>query len=286
MNYKKQVGAIFSIILLIILSGCSAKKKTDLQNLSLQGKVKQVIELQYLAVERFGKPEKGNLYRAEGWDLIMEFNEQGYFTKMTHVDPYGKEVGYTDYLYNEQNELVSELNYDSEGGFIDRTNLIYDEKRRLYETVTINSNDGISGSMLVDYDDKENKVTESVYNHRGMLLQKEIRWLDKKGLPVETRIFGEDNNLINYRKEKFDKNGLRSELTVISPDEEVIMNITFKYDKKENLILQEGTDEEGKAFLPVRYTYEFDKQGNWIKRVEYMGDRPTFILERQFDYYE
>jgi len=287
MNYRKYFGIVFSILLLISLPGCTAKNKSDLQNMSLQGKVKQIVELQYLAVEKFGKTEKGDLFREEGWDLILNFNEQGNYSKITHVDPYGKEVGYTDYLYDGQNGLlVSVQNYDSEGGFSDRANYVYDEKKRIYEVVMLNNNDGVSGSMLVDYDDKENRVTESVYNHRGMLLKKEIQKLDKKGLPVETKIFGEDNNLINYRKEKFDKNGLRSELTVLSPDEQVVMKVFFKYDKKENLILQEGIDEAGEAFLPVRYEYEFDKQGNWTKRVEYVGDKPTFVLERQIEYYE
>ena len=64
------------------------------------------------------------------------------------------------------------------------------------------------------------------------------------------------------------------------------MKVFFKYDDKENLILQEGVDENGQDFLPIRYKYEFDKRGNWIKRVEYVGDKPTFVLERQFEYYE
>jgi hypothetical protein len=79
---------------------------------------------------------------------------------------------------------------------------------------------------------------------------------------------------------------LRTELAVLSPEEEVIMKVFFKYDKKENLILQEGVDEIGQPFLPKRYEYEFDKHGNWTKRVEYEGDKPTFVLERQFEYYE
>ena len=31
---------------------------------------------------------------------------------------------------------------------------------------------------------------------------------------------------------------------------------------------------------------EFDKQGNWIKMVEYVGDKLKFVIERQFEYYE
>ena len=286
MNYGRYFGIIFSILLLISLSGCAAKKKTDLQNLALHGKVKQMIEMQYFAVEKFGKVEKGDSYRQDGWDVIMNFNERGCYSKITYVDSYGTDVGYTDYLYNDKNELFSEQNYDAEGGFSDKRNYSYDEKKRVYEILLINSGDGLNGSVLVDYDDKENLVTESTYNARGKLLNKEIRKMDKKGLPIETKIYNGENNLVNYRKETFDKNGLRTELTVLSPDEEVLMKIFFEYDNKENLVSQEGIDENGKAFRPMRFEYEFDKQGNWTKRVEYIDNKPTFLLERQFEYYE
>ena len=286
MNYKNYLEWVFITLLLVLLPGCTAKKKTDLQTLALQGKVKQMIELQYFAVEKFGKVEKGDPYRQDGWDVVMDFNERGCYSKITYIDSYGQNVGYTDYLYNEQNELYSEHNYDAEGGFSDKRNYSYDEKKRAYEILLINSSDGLNGSVLLDYDDKENTVTESTYNARGKLLNKEVRKMDKNGLPIETKIYNGEKNLVNYRKETFDKNGLRTELTVLSPDEDVLMKIFFKYDDKDNLISQEGIDENGKAFLPTRFEYEFDKQGNWTKRVEYINNKPTFVLERQFEYYE
>ncbi len=286
MNYKKSFGSVFSILLLIALLGCTAKKKTDLQEMSVQGQVKQIIELQYLTVEKFGKVEKGDLYRQEGWDLIMNFDEQGYFSKVTHIDKQGNEVGYTDYLYNEQKQLIEVLNYDANGGFSDKARRIYDKKGRIYEVLLINSGDGLIGSVQLDYSDTTHTVTETHYNSRGKLQRKEIRQLDKNEFPVETKIYDSENKLINHRKEAFDKNGERNTLTVFSPEGETLMNVSFKYDKKGNLILQEGTDEEGKPFLPQRYEYEFDQQGNWTKKVEYVGDKSTSWTERQFEYYE
>ncbi len=287
MSHKRFIGGIFSILLLITLSGCTAKKKTDLQEMSVQGKAKRITELQYLAVEKFGKVEKGDPYRPEGWDLIMDFDEQGYFSKTTSIDVQGEAVGYTDYLYNEQKQLVELLNYDAEGGFSDKALRTFDEKGRVYEVAMINSNGGINGSVLVDYNDKARTVTETSYNAQGKQMRKEVRQLNKKSLPVETRIYDGKNNLINHRTETFGKNGLRESLTVFLPEDGSIeMNITFKYDKKGNLILQKGTDNEGQQFLPQRYEYEFDERGNWIKRVEYSGESPEFVLERQFEYYE
>ncbi|MDR1730330.1 MAG: hypothetical protein LBR52_06680 [Prevotellaceae bacterium] len=286
MSRKRYIGGFFSILLLIALSGCTAKKKSDLQEMSVQGKVKQITEWQYLAVEKFGKVVKGDLYRQEGWDLIMDFDEQGYFSKITHIDISGNEVGHTDYLYNEQKQLVEILTYDAEGGFSDKVMRTYDEKGRIYEVAMINSSGGISGSVLIDYDENAHTVTEDTYNSQGKLLRKEVRQLNKNKFPVETKIYDGEKNVINHRKETFEKSGLRNALTVFSPEESILMNISFKYDKKGNLIQQEGTDENGETFLPVRYEYEFDEHGNWTQRVEFIGEKPTFVLERQFEYYE
>jgi hypothetical protein len=34
------------------------------------------------------------------------------------------------------------------------------------------------------------------------------------------------------------------------------------------------------------YKYEFDKQGNWIKKIEFKDGIPEYILERQYEYYD
>ena len=283
-NHLGTYGTLF--FLLLLLSACVSKKKNDWQNLSLQGKVKQIVELQYRAVERFGKVEKGDFYREEGWDMVILFNEQGYFLNISYINASGEEVGSADYTYNTQNELIEEKNYDAEGNFSDKNIYSYDEKRRVNQVIGVNSDGGLTGSVLTEYDDKMNQQTISSYNVRGKLLRKELRTVNKKGFPLETKIYDAENNLINYRKERFNSNGLREKLIVYSSEGTVLMEVSFKYDKHENLLSQEGVDEKGEAFLPVRYEYLFDKQGNWTKRFEYVGDKPTFILERQIEYYD
>ena len=286
MNYRKYVGGTFSLLLFISLLGCTTEKKTDLRNLSLQGKVKQMIETQYIAVEKFGKIEKGDLYReSNGWDMTIDFNEQGNYSRITYFDSYGREVGYTDFSYNEQNQLVAEQNYDAEGNLSDNRTYSYDEKNRVNQIIRFNNAGGLTGSTLTEYDDKKNMIERATYNARGRLLGKEVSKTNENDFPIETKIYNSENNLVNYRTEVFDKKGLRRELTALSPEEDVLMKISFDYDKRGNLILQEGTDETGAAFLPVRYEYEFDNRKNWIKRVEYIGDKPTFVVERQFQYY-
>jgi len=272
--------------LLLSMSACVSKKQNDWQKLLLQGNVKQIVELQYHAQERFGKAEKGDLYREEGWDVVILFNKQGYCQNISYIDSRGSEVGASNYTYNAQNELIEENNYDAEGNFNDKNIYSYDEKRRVNQMVNVNRDNSLTGSVLTEYDDKMNQLTIASYNGRGKLLRKELRTVDKNGLPLETKIYDAENNLVNHRKEHFNSAGLRDKLTVFSFEEKVLMEISFKYDKQGNLLSQEGIDENGEAFLLTRYEYLFDKQGNWTRRTEYVGNRPTFILERQIEYYE
>ena len=281
---KPRKIAILFFTLPLLLCGCGGEKKktTDLEKLSIQGKVKQILELQYLAKEKFGKVEKGDLYREEGWDKVIVFNEKGYYEKVTDLDSYGEERGYSDYLYNPQGLLSEVRNHDEEGGFSDKKVYRYDEKNRIIEIINLGSSDRINSSLLMAYDDEKEQATSSFYDSRGKLVYKIVCQKENE-YPVETKEYNADNVLVNHRREKYNKSGQLEELTVYVP---VSMRVLFGYDRKGNLVSKTGTDEEdGEAFLPVHYKYEFDKQGNWTKKIEYIGDKPTILVERQFEYY-
>ena len=36
----------------------------------------------------------------------------------------------------------------------------------------------------------------------------------------------------------------------------------------------------------VTYKYEFDKKDNWIKKIIYEEGKPTFIVNREIEYYD
>jgi hypothetical protein len=281
-----KMKGIVLLSLVVLLGSCSGKKKNDWNNLFLKGKVKQIIELQYEAVEKFGKVEKGDLYRQSGWDKIMVFNENGCYSEITYLNSYGKTVGRTDYTYTQKGDIFTEQDYDAEGGFTDKKQYFYDDKGRVNEILMFNNAGSSIGTRIVQYDDDKNEIINSTYNFAGMLTFKEIQQLDKNGFPVETKIYNGDDVLVNHRQDKFDKDGLRKEMTAFLPDGNVYIKLSFTYDKDSNIILQEGVDGNNEVFLPERYEYAFDNKGNWTKRIHYIGDVPKFILERQIEYFE
>ena len=52
---------------LCFLVGCGDGQESDLEKLCLKGKVKSMSEYKYRAEERYGKVEKGEPFREEGW---------------------------------------------------------------------------------------------------------------------------------------------------------------------------------------------------------------------------
>lgn len=283
MNYCK----LFALILPLALCGCKGKPTSDWENMGLSGKVKQIIEQQYLPEVRFGKVEKGDLYRTDGWDCIYYFNEKGRFEKVSQLDAMSDELSYTSYTYNQNDTLTIETSYDSEGEISEKSVFSYDEKGRVSQVVIFNNTDNLTGSRLYEYDDKSNTATVCAYSPRGRLLNKAVTKMDKNDHPTEFKLYNESNQLVNFRQETHDKSGKLNRLTILNPeDQTVMMVVAFSYDKQGNLVLQEGLDGNGEAFIPCRYEYQFDAKGNWTQKIEYEGESPKSVTERQIEYYE
>ena len=65
----------------------------------------------------------------------------------------------------------------------------------------------------------------------------------------------------------------------------------WTYDEHGNLVEHIGYKTKVKPYKIVRYQYEYDQQGNWVKRVRYEGTSDasmtaTEVIERKIEYYE
>jgi hypothetical protein len=45
-------------------------------------------------------------------------------------------------------------------------------------------------------------------------------------------------------------------------------------------------DSDGSLDWKETYQYEYDKAGNWTKRIEFWNEIPARIYERKYEYYE
>lgn len=272
---------------LCFLVGCEGRKENDLEKLFLKGKVKSMSEYRYRAEERYGKVEKGEPFREEGWDKLILFGENGMYVEAQHLTPNGDLVGKTVYQYDKENKKIMEQELDSEGGLSEKITFSYNEDKKLYQVLRLNDMDGIVSSMMIDVRD-DGKVEHNYYGPSGLMLRREVMVMNRKGLPEETMIYSSEKKLVNHRKEEYNGNGQLEKLQVFAPEDgTLIMTVNFTYDDSNNIILQEGVDNISReGFLPIKYEYEFDDKGNWTRCVEYEGSTPVFVVEREFEYYQ
>jgi hypothetical protein len=61
---------------------------------------------------------------------------------------------------------------------------------------------------------------------------------------------------------------------------------SYKYDEVGNKIEYNNYDLKGGILYNVKYEYDFDYSGNWIKRIEYVNNVLLFVTTRDYVYHE
>ncbi len=272
--------------LLMGLVSCGEKQHTDAEDMNLIGKVHKLTEFKYNAVENFGDVIHGDAYREEGeWDRDVIFNQAGLFDTVRLMTSAGDDVGSITYAYDKEGRKVCERNFDAEGNPIDKSVFFYKkEKLDRIEKYTVDEN--ISGRVSYEYDDDNNMKYTRFYNFKGELLQTIEQRMSKRGLPAVTKIYGREGDLANWREEKYNGEGLLEKLTVKDPDGSVVMVASFLYDDNGNAVSQTAVDGQNEAFIPHTWKYEYDDHKNWVKCVEYEGNKPLYVTVRNIEYFK
>ena len=61
---------------------------------------------------------------------------------------------------------------------------------------------------------------------------------------------------------------------------------TQKYDEYGNQVEWCVNDSDGILIYQFTYKYEYDKNGNWIKSIEFINTIPYKIIEREIEYFK
>ncbi len=271
--------------LLVGFASCSEKHQTDAEEMGVSGNVHRMEEFKYNAVESFGEVAQGEAFRDEGeWDREIIFNKAGYFDTVRLITSAGDEVGSITYAYNKQGQKVCEKNHDADGNDVDKSVFFY-KKDKLDRIEKYTSDENIAGRTSYEYDDENSMKYTRFYNFKGELLQTMEQKMSKRGFPSSTKIYGREGDLVNWREEKYNGAGLLETLTVKEPDGQVTMVVSFVYDNNGNVVSQTAVDANGEAFIPHTWKYTYDSNNNWIKSIEYEGEKPIYITSRTIEYF-
>lgn len=282
MSYKY----LYIFLPLLLFSSCNSSRKTDLEEFCLKNKVKSVTEIMYAPVEKFGKVERGEQLRLEGWDFKHTFTTKGYLSETVMMKADGSVVGKTKYEYLTKDSVQKRgfVEYDSEETAIARTEYKYEKgSDDVAQEISVDSDGNIRYSKQIELSD--GKRTTSTFSGGGKLISKLVEILDKRNYPSEVIVYGQDNELSIHYKEHYNKMGLRDTTIYLDTESDgLVATIGYTYDVNGNLVHQHGQDASG-PYLPKKFVYEFDEKGNWITCIEYNGDEPATYTERFLEYY-
>ena len=256
----------------LIAQSCSNEKiENDWTADNLQGKVMSHSEYIYIAKERFGNIEKGERILSRVFRGFIEYigsNQRKYAENGNKIEEnWYKLDGSLDkkktYKYAENGNRTEENSYEADG--------------------SLSSKYGDAPTKTYKYDEKGNKIETNIYRSDGSFRNRDKYKYDEKGYKIERYYSNSDGRVVLVSTSKYDKKGNKIECNGCGWEAE---DETYKYDEKGNIIEYKGIFDNGFLLFKKSYEYEFDKRGNWIKQIEFLDGIPTYILERQYEYYD
>jgi YD repeat-containing protein len=172
-----------------------------------------------------------------------------------------------------------ELEYSIEQEFNDDGNIV--------EGNSYNKEGELTSKSKFKYDDDGNLIEETIYDKEGELTYKWEYEYDDDGNLIESNRYNKEGELNFKLKFKYDDGNLIEEKQY-NEEGELTDKWEFKYDDDGNQIKVKHTDysSDTKETTTSTYKYEeYDKKGNWTKRVLYRDDKPYQIQEREIEYY-
>ena len=261
-----------------------------------------VKEFSYTAEEKFGEIVKGKTKWEDYWgrDKKMDFNKIGNLIKKVEYNWPVMQLsmlgGYseiykdmiTTYRYDSIGNLKDYLMIYSDSSFYSKSVYKYDKYGKLIELkwyrdsrlensserdtyrYFYNEDGQIIFEEKLDFQDRRINLTLNSYNEKGQIIKDETYYFNLDCFPGEWEYeYDELGNLI-------EKNQMTGRY--------IDSKTTYKYDNLQNPIEKIEYDSDGKIDSKREHKYEFDKIGNWVKRIDIIDDIPQYILIREIEY--
>jgi len=179
--------------------------------------------------------------------------------KMGEVQKWERTGSSTIYIFNDKGNLIEDNSSNPDGTIFEKHTYKYDGNGNLIEMYWYNPYGSLAGKSTYKYDGNGSMIEENFYNPYGSLAGKSTYKYDSNGNRIEI-----NNSTPPYYSWKF----------------------TFKYDGNGNEIESNSYKQDGSLDLKSTYKkYSYDKNLNWIKRIEFINDGPPYISERVIEYF-
>lgn len=301
---------LFLLILLSFTAKCQYPEiENDRKTLKLNSEVKTLEEYTW----RYFDGEKRGTFSSHN-DFYTVFNEKGFEikrieykqTSASHIDnfyllefEYNKNrlVEKTKSKLKDGEKIVYNFVYDSNGNLIeerknDKTEVFYkyDKVGNLIEEKHYSNSDLWYAVKLNYVNDKE---VEAIYYDKEEKFIKKIQTsYNEQGIKAEVFEYSENEYFYPYLNRQirtyYNANGNIEKIVEYNGDGEIQEITKNKYDNFGNIVESSDYDKFGKISVTFTYSYEYDSNNNWIKKVMYCNSARNGykdITERRIEYF-
>lgn len=258
-------------------------QRNDVQEQNLHGKVKTIRETRFEPIIKGEKIQKGKQAICE--DFIVSqpyfaFDEQGYITHHTEYGPKNEVVSKETYTVVNPGKTRKAYKYNPKGELISTTEYEYNDLNQLVTNTEFDASGSKVSELAYTYNDEKQMIKQvSIHfptDHHSLYTARY-----ENGLLTEETMEG---SVYMHIKNKFDAKGNVIESLYYSASDSLEYTIYKKYDDKANMT-EYRFDNGDDVPLTESYQYEYDKQGNWTKRIIFEEQKPQCIIERKITYY-
>lgn len=265
---------IFIFCVSLLNWGCTSQKPVEKTVIGLftpysyfpetiNKKVKEIKETNYLPVEKEGKIEAGNQLSATerdsiNWtnDFTVSFNELGLAEKVTDL--------------NEKGEITGTWEIQTQLGYYISAKRVVKDSVIIMNKITHQNDQNCRIEVFDPLMDTLRSKLEIEFNADKKYVS--LQWFNNKGIPTFT---------YNY---SYDPEGNLSGYTVLRNDS-IRGGMNFKYNEKGFVQTQETYSKIRGTSELFNYEYEYDDAGNWIKCVAYTNNKAYVVGLREYTYF-
>jgi YD repeat-containing protein len=294
---------VFSSLPVCILH--AQTRTNDLVSENLNGYVKSVNVIKFEAAEKFGDITKGEktardyeAYNKSGFRtefLMKDYKDDSEWTcKFTYdgnnnlietdVNDEG-EIEISKRKFNDRRNVEVEDTYNKKGNLTGRSKFIYNNSGLLTKVNQYDANGKLTFTVEDKYNENNQLISSLSYDEPRKLLYSSYYKYDMRGNVIED-ISGSRNKkgAMDESTKTFRFNGKKQKTEeTYSSSGGNPTKTTYEYDTNGNLLVKKD------SYNQDTYTYTYDKQNNWTKRIKShlsFGTTTFEITEREIKYYD
>ena len=248
-------------------------ENNDLKTNKLFGEVKTVKEIAY-------KMDTDQILGASE----TNYNSFGFITSVINKGAYEQYNPDISNVYDKSEVLIETVATFGSDRLKTKTNYQYINKEKIIKTVTDNFGKH-QFTVFNQYDKSKQLIETKIFSKNKLSSQTLIQINKNNEKNVEEIFFNISGEIEEKINSQFDKTGNLIKKIRVDRNGIEMANVKFQYDGFGNAVKESHYYPDGDIEYEISSKYELDKNGNWIKKTDYIDEVVDSTVERKIEYY-